>query len=243
MAGREAPGANALVKAPAPRPAGALRAVLLGRQGSGKGTQAERLSVAHGVPHVSTGEAFRAAVKDGSDLGRVVRGYMERGELVPDDVVIAVIREHVFGPGAPEGFVLDGFPRNIAQAEALAEMAGPRGLDVVIELVAPVEEALRRLSARRVCSVCGATYNLLTGPPKVPGRCDACGGALYQREDDTEQAIRRRLELYEAETAPVVSWYREQGLLAAVDATGSPDEVAGRVEAAVLAALGSRASS
>jgi adenylate kinase len=215
---------------------------MIGRQGSGKGTQAERLSATYGVPHVSTGEAFRAAVKDGNELGRAVQGYLQRGELVPDDVVTAVIKEHVFGPGAPEGFVLDGYPRNIAQAEALATMAAPRGLDVVLDLEAPVEEVLRRLSARRVCSRCGATYNLLSGPPKQPGTCDVCGGALYQREDDTEQAIRRRLELYESETAPLINWYREHRCLMTVDATGGPDDVARRVEAAVEAALDGRAA-
>jgi adenylate kinase len=240
VAAGEAPGAGARAT-PAPRAAGRLRVVLLGRQGSGKGTQAERLSVAYRVPHVSTGEAFRAAVKDGTDLGKAVQGYMERGELVPDDLVTAVIKEHLFGPGATEGFVLDGFPRNLAQAEALDEMAGPRGLDVVVSLEAPTEEVLRRLSARRVCPVCGATYNLLTSPPQVPGRCDACGSALYQRDDDTEQAIRRRLELYEAETAPLSGWYRERELLTTVDATGSPDEVAERVEEAVAAALATKA--
>ena len=237
MAQGQAPSAGA-TNLVAPRAPRALRAVLLGRQGSGKGTQAERLSAVYGVPHVSTGEAFRAAVKTGSDLGRVAQGYMERGELVPDDVVVAAIKEHVFGPGAPEGFVLDGFPRNMAQAEALQAMAGARGLDVVVNLEAPTEEVLRRLSARRVCRTCGATYNLLTHPPKVPGRCDACGGELYQRDDDTEGAIRRRLELYESETAPLVDWYRKKGLLVEVDATGSPDEVSERALAAVEAVLG-----
>jgi len=212
------------------------RVVLLGRQGSGKGTQAERLAALYGVPHVSTGDAFRAAVKAGTDLGRTAQSYMERGELVPDQVVVAVIGEHLFGPGSPEGFVLDGFPRNLAQAEALEAMAAPRGIDVCINLEASLEEVLRRLSARRVCANCGATYNLVTDPPKTEGRCDACGGTLYQRDDDTEGAIRRRLEIYEAETAPLISWYKQRGLLASVDAIGSPDEVAARVTEAVEAA-------
>lgn len=230
MAVEGAPGA------PEQQAQGALRAIIMGRQGSGKGTQAERLSSIYGVPHVSTGDAFRAAAKAGSELGKAVRSYMERGELVPDAVVVDVIREHVFGPGSAPGFVLDGFPRNLAQAEALEVMAGARGIDVCINLEASTDEVLRRLAARRVCTSCGATYNLLTNPPKVVGRCDACGGALYQREDDTEEAIRRRLEIYESETAPLVAFYAERGLLARVDATGTPDEVTRRVLAAVEAA-------
>ena len=152
---------------------------------------------------------------------------MDRGELVPDDVVVGVIREHLFGPGAPAGFILDGFPRNVGQAEALAEMAGPRGLDVVIDLEASTQEVLHRMAGRRVCTKCGATYNVVDNPTKVPGRCDACAGALVQRDDDTEEAIRRRLEIYETATAPLIDWYRERGLLAAVDAVGDVDSVNG----------------
>ncbi|MGH9106733.1 MAG: adenylate kinase [Acidimicrobiales bacterium] len=213
--------------------AGRPRVVLLGRQGSGKGTQAARLCATYGVPHVSTGEAFRAAVRAGSELGRSAQRYMDRGELVPDAVVVAVIREHLFGTGAPEGFVLDGFPRTVAQAEALEEMSVPEGLDVAIDLEVATGEVLRRLAGRRVCARCGANYNLVNNPPQVAGRCDVCGGRLVQRDDDTEEAIRRRLELYEAETSPLVEWYRERGLLAAVDAEGSPDEVGARVGTAV----------
>jgi adenylate kinase len=209
------------------------RIVVLGKQGSGKGTQAARLSTAYGVPHVSTGEAFRAAVKAGSELGRKVSGYLERGELVPDGVVVAVIREHLFGPGAPEGFVLDGFPRTVGQAESLASLSAPRGIDVVVDLEVSTEEVLRRLSSRRVCANCGTNFNLVEGPPKVEGRCDVCGGPLVQREDDTEEAIRRRLELYDSETVPLIAWYRRQGLLVSVDGTGTPDEVTERVLAAV----------
>jgi adenylate kinase len=212
---------------------GTARIVLLGRQGSGKGTQADRLSVIFGVPHVSTGVAFRAAVKAGSELGRTAQSFMDRGELVPDDVVIPVLQEHLFGPGAPPGFVLDGVPRTVGQAEALAAMAGPRGLDVVVDLEVPTEEVLRRISGRRVCADCGTNYNLADKAPTVPGRCDACGGPLLQRDDDTEEAIRRRLELYESVTAPLIDWYRERGLLVTVDASGPVDEVTHRVVGAV----------
>jgi len=214
------------------------RVVVLGRQGSGKGTQASRLSAVYGVPHVSTGDAFRAAVKAGTELGRTAQGYMDRGELVPDEVVVGVIREHLFGPEAPNGFILDGFPRTVSQAEALAEMAGTRGVDVVIDLEVGNEEVVRRISGRRVCSDCGATYNLDDNLPDEPSRCDLCGGALVQRDDDTEEAVRRRLELYESMTAPLINWYRERGSLVSLDATGTPDEVTNRIVAAINAKLG-----
>jgi adenylate kinase len=216
--------------------------VVLGRQGSGKGTQATRLSATYGPPHVSTGDAFRAAAASGSELGRTLKSYMDRGELVPDDVVVGVIREHLFGPGAPAGFILDGFPRTVAQAEALAEMASPRGIDIVIDLEADTEEVLQRMAGRRVCTKCGATYNIVDNPTKVPGSCDACGGSLAQRDDDTEDAIRRRLEIFETTTAPLIDWYRQRGLLVAVNAVGDVDAVTARVVAAVEGARKAKAA-
>jgi adenylate kinase len=214
----------------------ATRIVILGKQGSGKGTQADRLSTIYGVPHVSTGEAFRAAVKVGSDLGHMVQGYLDTGELVPDGVVVDVIREHLFGPAGPAGFILDGFPRTVAQAEALAEMAGARGIDFVVNLEVGTEEVLRRLAGRRVCANCGTGFNLVGNPPKVDGVCDTCGGPLLRRDDDTEEAIRRRLELYESVTAPLVDWYRQRGLLISVDAAAPPEDVTERVVKAIEAA-------
>jgi len=212
---------------------GSARIVLLGRQGSGKGTQAAKLSMTYAIPHVSTGEAFREAIKAGTELGQRVQAYLDSGELVPDDVVLAVVRERLFGPGAPEGFILDGVPRTIGQAEALAALAEPRGIDVVVDLDVPTEEVLRRMSARRVCGNCGANFNLVDNPPRAAGVCDVCGGPLVQRDDDTEEAIRRRLELYEDATAPLIAWYRERGLLVTVDATGPPEEVNRRLVAAL----------
>ena len=210
---------------------------MLGRQGSGKGTQAARLSVLYGAPHISTGDAFRAAARNGTEVGRLAQSYMDRGELVPDDVVMEVLREHLLqGKAEPAGFVLDGVPRNIVQAEALAGMLGPKGLDVVINLDVSTEVVLRRIAGRRVCTSCGANYNVLDNPPKVAGTCDACGGKLVQRDDDTEDAVRRRLEIYESATAPLVDWYRDQGLLATVDAVGDPDEVTERVVGQLLSA-------
>jgi adenylate kinase len=160
---------------------------------------------------------------------------MDRGELVPDSAVVEVVREHLFGTGAPAGFILDGFPRNVGQAEALAEMAGPRGLDVVLDLEVSTEEVLHRMAGRRVCNDCGGNFNIVNDPPEVAGKCDVCGGELVQRDDDTEEAIRRRLEIYESDTAPLIEWYRQRGLLATVDALGEPDEVTDRVIAAVEA--------
>jgi adenylate kinase len=217
------------------------RVVLLGRQGSGKGTQADRLSELYHVPHISTGEAFRAAVREGSELGRTVQGYMERGELVPDDVVVGVLREHLVKQarlrvGRAGGFILDGFPRNIRQAEALSDLLTPEGLDVVVNLDVSTEEVLRRIAGRRVCPNCGASYNVVNNAPVQAETCDVCAGRLVQRDDDTEEAIRRRLELYESETAPLVDWYSEQGLLATVDASGPPDEVTERTVKAIEAA-------
>lgn len=220
---------------------GTARIVVLGRQGSGKGTQADLVAGHFRVPHISSGDAFRAAVHAESSVGLEAKGYLDRGELVPDGVTIGVIRERlsalsVNAEGRPGGFILDGFPRNLHQAEALSEMLGDQGLDVAVNLDASTEEVLKRLSARRVCTQCGAVYNLVDRPPKVAGTCDACGGPVTQREDDTEAAIRRRLEIYESETAPVLNWYRGRGLLATVDAMGPPDEVAQRFVVAVESA-------
>jgi adenylate kinase len=210
---------------------------MLGRQGSGKGTQATRLSVLYAVPHISTGDAFRAAARNGTEVGRLAQSYMDRGELVPDDVVMEVLGEHLLqGKAEPAGFVLDGVPRNIVQAEALAGMLGPKGLDVVINLDVSTEVVLRRIAGRRVCTSCGANYNVVDNPPKVPGTCDACGGKLVQRDDDTEEAVKRRLEIYESVTAPLVDWYKAQSLLGTVDAAGDPDEVTERVVEAVESA-------
>ncbi len=216
---------------------GKARLVLLGKQGAGKGTQAERLSQHYKVPHISTGDAFRAAARSGSELGAKAQAYMQAGELVPDNLVVGIVKEYLADEGG-DGFVLDGFPRNVPQAEALREMLGPEGLDVVVNLDVSTEEVLHRLAGRRVCQNCGATYNIYDNPPKVPGKCDICGGVVAQRADDTEEAIRLRLEIYESATAPLVEWYAKQGLLVTIDASGSPDEVASRALAAVEAALG-----
>ena len=206
------------------------RLVVLGKQGAGKGTQAVRLSRHYVVPHVSTGDTFRAAVRSGSEFGGKARQYLDAGELVPDEIVIGMVRERLTrGDTTNRGFILDGFPRTVHQAEALAEMLYPKQLDLVIDLEVHTEQVLTRLASRRVCSDCGANYSVVDNPPRVDVICDVCGGEVVQRDDDTEAAIRRRLELYERETAPLVEWYKSRGLLTVVDGSGSPDSVTGRV--------------
>jgi adenylate kinase len=210
------------------------RIVVLGKQGAGKGTQAVRLSRHYVVPHVATGDTFRAAVRAGSEFGRAARRYLDAGELVPDDIVIGVVRERLTKDDTTHrGFILDGFPRTVPQAEALMDMVAPKALDVVLNLEIGTSEVLSRLASRRVCSDCGANYSVVDNPPRVPEICDVCGGDVVQRDDDTEAAIRRRLELYERETAPLIEWFDKRGLLATVSGTGSPDEVTERLVAEV----------
>ena len=210
------------------------RLVVLGKQGAGKGTQAVRLSRHYVVPHVSTGDTFRAAVRSGSEFGEKARQYLDSGELVPDEIVIGMVRERLTrGDASHRGFVLDGFPRTVHQAEALAELLNPNGLDLVIDLEVETDQVLSRLASRRVCSDCGANYSVVENPPRIPGMCDVCGGEVVQRDDDTEAAIRRRLQLYERETAPLVDWYSKRGLLARIDGAGTPDQVTARIVAEI----------
>jgi adenylate kinase len=205
------------------------RLVILGKQGAGKGTQCVRLSRHYVVPHISTGDMFRAAVRSGSEFGKQAKIYMEAGDLIPDEVVVGVVRERLAQDDtASRGFVLDGFPRTVHQAESLDDILTPRGIDMAIDLEVDTEVVLRRLASRRVCSDCGANFSL-DNPPKVNWTCDVCGGEVIQREDDTEGAIRRRLELYERETAPLIAWYSARGAMMPVDGVGTPDEVTSRL--------------
>jgi len=202
---------------------------MLGKQGAGKGTQCVRLSRHYVVPHISTGDMLRGAVRSGSAAGEQAKAYMDAGELIPDSVVIGLVAERLAHVDtSSRGFILDGFPRTVAQAEALADLLAPRGLEVVIDLEADTEMVLRRLANRRVCTDCGANYSI-DNPPRVEQVCDICGGEVVQRQDDTESAIRRRLELYERETAPLIAWYSSQGILFQVDGMGPPDEVSTRL--------------
>ncbi len=207
------------------------RLVILGKQGAGKGTQAIRLSRHYVVPHVSTGDTFRAAIRSGSEFGQKARKYLDAGELVPDDIVIGIVKEALTHDDTTHrGFILDGFPRTVFQAEALLELIEPRGgLDLAINLKIDTDHVLRRLASRRVCSDCGANYSVIDNPPRVRAICDVCGGEVVQRDDDTESAIRRRLQLYERETAPLIDWFAERQLLANMEALGTPDEVTDRL--------------
>ena len=212
------------------------RVVILGRQGAGKGTQCIRLSRHYVVPHVSTGEILRSAVKDGTPLGQQAKEFMDAGDLVPDDVMIGIVDERLQRPDAMRrGYVLDGFPRTAAQAQALDEMIKERPLDVVIDLEVPREDDVARLAARRVCLDCGANYSVAV-PPKQNWTCDFCGGEVVQRDDDTEEAIARRLDLYDLQTAPLVDYYKGQNLLEIVDGVGSADDVLARLVRTIDAA-------
>jgi adenylate kinase len=205
------------------------RFLVLGKQGAGKGTQAARLAERFGVPHISTGDMFRAAAQEGTDFGRQAQAFMDRGELVPDEVVIGVVAERLAQRDTlHQGFVLDGFPRTRSQAEELERMLLPEGLDAAIDIEVPTEVVLQRISGRRVCLTCGATYHV-DSPPEVDWICDRDGGEVVQREDDTEEAINRRLELYERETGPLIDFYEDLGLLMRVDGVGTVDEVFDRV--------------
>ena len=201
------------------------RLVLLGKQGAGKGTQAERLAGHYGVTHLSTGDMFRAQAAQGTAFGLEAKRYMDAGELVPDEIVLGIIEECLV-PGGPlgDGFVLDGFPRTQAQAIELDRVLGQLPLDLAIDLEVPKEIVLDRIAGRRVCENCQRVYHV-NMPPTNPWVCDTCGGNVRQRDDDTEEAVERRLELYEAETVPIIDYYRERGQLAMVDGVGEGDEV------------------
>jgi adenylate kinase len=206
-----------------------VRLVVLGRQGAGKGTQCLRLSRHYVVPHISTGDMLRSAVKAQTDLGVKAGELMAAGALVPDDLMVGIVEERLGQDDTTQrGYILDGFPRTVAQAEALAAITASRPLDLVIDLDVPTDVVLARLSSRRVCSDCGANYSV-DAPPRYGWRCDNCGGEVVQRNDDTPEAISKRLEAYEKETAPLVAWYRDRGLLEVVDGEGEPDEITQRL--------------
>jgi adenylate kinase len=216
----------------------AARLIVLGKQGSGKGTQCVRISQHYGIPHISTGDMLRAAVKSGSALGARVQSTMEAGELVSDDIILEVMAARLAeDDAAARGFVLDGFPRTVGQADRLDDVLEPSVIDVVVSLEIPTSVVVGRIAQRRTCSVCGRVY-ATTAPPKVDWTCDVCGGEVIQREDDTEEAVTRRLALYDAQTAPLIARYATAGKLVPVDATGIVEEVAGRLLALVEARLG-----
>ena len=216
-----------------------MRVVLVGPPGAGKGTQAKFIAEKFAIPQISTGDIFRANVTEATPLGLQAKKYMDDGELVPDEVTIAMVRQRLARADAADGFLLDGFPRTVPQAaalhEILAELEHP--LTAVLELRVDDDEVVRRLSGRRTCRRCGHVWHLELEPPAVPGVCDQCGGQLFQRDDDQPDTIRRRLEVYAEQTAPLIDYYRTGDLLVAIEAVGSVDEVTERAIAALRDAL------
>ncbi len=203
-----------------------MRLILLGAPGAGKGTVAKMLTDIDGSVQISTGDILRAAVKEGTELGKEAQGYMERGELVPDSLIMGIMEERLQQDDCKQGFLLDGFPRTIPQAEELDKLLDRLGitLDGVVNLNVPREVILDRLTTRRTCEDCGAIYNVKSNPPKVEGVCDKCGGKVVQRADETEEAISKRLDVFNEQTAPLVGYYEKKGMLWDINATSS-DEV------------------
>ncbi|MFI6058888.1 adenylate kinase [Streptomyces sp. NPDC051286] len=208
-----------------------MRIVLVGPPGAGKGTQAAYLAKNLSIPHISTGDLFRANISQGTDLGKRARAYMDAGQLVPDEVTIAMAKDRMSQPDAVNGFLLDGFPRNVGQAEALDEMLKSEGvtLDAVLDLEVPEDEVVKRIAGRRICRNDSAhVFHVTYNPPKTEGVCDTCGGELYQRDDDTEDTVRTRLEVYHTQTEPIIDYYRAQGLVVTISALGKVEDVTKR---------------
>jgi len=212
-----------------------MRLILLGPPGAGKGTQAKLLVDRLKIPQVSTGDMLRAAATAGTSLGQQAKQYMDRGALVPDEVINQLVQERVQQPECARGYILDGYPRTAVQAKSLREMllALGLGVDHVLSLEVPTEELVKRLAGRRTCKDCGAMYHVSFSPSKADGRCDACGGRTYQRDDDREDTVRRRLQVYAEQTAPLIQFYEGLGLLRRVPGTGSVDEIFQRITAAL----------
>ena len=207
-----------------------MRLVLVGPPGAGKGTQAEFIAEHFGIPKISTGDIFRANVSGGTDLGRLAKKYMDAGDLVPDEVTNAMVRDRLAQPDATDGFLLDGFPRNVAQAGELNGILDEIGapLSVVLDLEVDHDEVVKRLSGRRTCKKCGHVWHLEYDAPLSAGICDRCGGELYQRDDDLPDTVRHRLDVYAAQTAPLIDFYRDLGQLVSIDALGAVEDVTER---------------
>lgn len=204
-----------------------MRLVLLGAPGAGKGTQAKKLIEKYGIPQISTGDILRKAVADAAPLGKEAKSYMDKGELVPDSVVIGLVKERIAQDDCKRGYILDGFPRNTSQADTLdkvlAEMNAP--LDVALSVDVGKDYLMKRLTGRRTCKACHQMYNVFFSPPLKEGVCDKCGGELYQRDDDKEETIKKRLDVYESQTAPLIEYYSGKGILHSVQGEGNIDDI------------------
>ena len=209
-----------------------MKLVFLGPPGAGKGTQSERICNDYGIVQLSTGDILRANIKMGTELGKKAQTYMDGGNLVPDDTIIEMIKEELKKPELKNCYILDGFPRTVPQAEALDKLLDTMNekLDMTLILNVPNEELIKRLSARRTCRKCGKTFHLIYNPPKVENVCDACGGELYQRDDDKEEAVLNRLKVYENQTKPLIDYYKKQGITKMVDGVGTIDEIYQRIK-------------
>ncbi len=210
-----------------------MRIVMLGAPGAGKGTQAKKLIDEFGIPQISTGDILRQNIAQGTPLGKEAKGYMDKGELVPDKVVMGLVEDRLKQPDCQKGFILDGFPRNTAQAAALDEML--KGINMPLQLAisidVPFDDLMKRLTGRRTCRSCGQMYNVYFTPSKVEGKCDKDGGELYQRDDDKEETIKKRLQVYESQTAPLIDYYSKKGIVRKIDGTGSISDIYGKITA------------
>ena len=215
-----------------------MKIILMGPPGAGKGTQAEKLVEVYQIPHISTGDMFRKAQKEGTELGLKAKSYMDQGQLVPDEVTVGIVKERLAEDDCKEGFLLDGFPRTVQQADALDGILKELGmaLDRVVNIEVDKAFLVDRLTGRRVCRTCGATYHVTNKAPKVEGVCDKCGGELYQRNDDKIETVSNRLDVYAAQTAPLIEYYQSKGIMSSIDGSKSMEDV----RADIRSALGSK---
>ena len=212
---------------PAPAFTAAMKIVMLGAPGAGKGTQAKRIAAEYGIPHISTGDIFRANIKAGTELGKKAKAFMDQGALVPDEVTIGMLMDRIHEADCEKGYVLDGFPRTIPQAESLTKALAAEGnkIDAAVDIDVPDENIVNRMGGRRACLSCGATYHIVFNAPKKEGVCDTCGSALVLRDDDKPETVQKRLAVYHEQTQPLIDYYRAEGVLKSVDGTQAMDKV------------------